>query len=63
MVKLSKAQRKAVFKLWTRLPEETRPTYRAFRGTVEGEFYGGGAVLVKWHNMYIGIEPDGYAHS
>lgn len=61
MVRLSKAQRKALHRVWLRNNNDM--SYRQFRRTVEGEFYGGGAVLVKWGNIWLGIEADGYTHS
>ncbi len=34
--------------------------YRAFRRTVVA---GGGCIMVRWCNMWLGIERDGYTHS
>ena len=42
---------------------ETLLTYREFRRTVEGLFGGNGCIMVKWCGMWLGIEPDGYAHT
>lgn len=61
MVRLSKAQRKSLHRVWLRNPNNM--SYRQFRRTVEGEFFGGGAVIVPWCGMWLGIEPDGYTHS
>ena len=35
-------------------------TYLQFRRTVAA---GWGCIMVKWCNMWVGIEPDGYAHT
>ena len=40
--------------------EYGRLNYRAFRRTVQPGF---GCIMVPWHNMWLGIEPDGYTHS
>lgn len=90
MVKLTKAQRAAVFKVWVRTVEDTdafklevhrsrcsmrQPefrlrsslalsiSYRRFRKTVQPLFFGDGCVMVKFSNMWLGIERDGYTHS
>lgn len=56
---ITKAQRKAIAKLYARM--EVKPgTYRDFRKTVQ---YGHDCLMVYWCNMWIGIEPDGYTHS
>lgn len=61
MIKTTKAQRKAIYKLWGRL--ESRPSYRAFRQTVMGTIGMDGAVIANWSGMFIAIETDGYCHS
>jgi len=58
MVKLTRAQRKALLKLYRR--DERGLTYRAFRRTV---YPGHGWVSVAWRGMYVGIEPDGHTHT
>jgi hypothetical protein len=63
MVKLTKAQRESVKRLWRRLDESGRPPFREFRRTVAPMFGGDGAVFLPYCGMWIGIEPDGYAHS
>ena len=35
-------------------------TYREFRRTVVSGF---GYIMVPWCGMWVGIEPDGYAHT
>lgn len=61
MVKTTRAQRIALLKLYNRT-DKTR-TYRDFRKTVLATYYMGGTVMVPFHSMWVGIEPDGYAHS
>ncbi len=39
---------------------ETLLTYREFRRTVQD---GWGCIMVEWCGMWLGIEPDGYAHT
>ena len=39
------------------------PTYREFRRSIQPEFCGRGAILVRWCGMTLGIETDGYCHS
>jgi len=83
MIKLTRAQRVALKRLFDREPiitheasheiksktlvtrthTQTRLTYRGFRKQVMPMFMGDGAVLIKWGNMWLGIETDGYTHS
>jgi len=58
MIKLTKAQREALYKVWLRSDSST--DYRAFRRTVQP---GPGCVMIHWRSMWLGIEPDGYTHS
>jgi hypothetical protein len=58
MVRINKAQRAALHRVWSRDPQGQ--TYRQFRATVEP---GPDCVLVRWCGMWLGIEPDGYTHS
>ena len=58
--KLTKQQQQALVKLWKR--HSGVLSYRQLRRTVRLELYGS-AVMLRWCNMWIGIEPDGYAHS
>lgn len=39
------------------------PSFLAFRRAVQPQLCGDKAVMVRWCNMWIGIEPDGYTHS
>lgn len=61
MVKLNKAQRKALHRLWQR--DSQNMTYRQFRSTVQPYFGGDQCVIVQWCKMWLGIEADGYTHS
>lgn len=58
----SKAQRKALKKLWLRL-EVPRLPYRKFRRAVQPTFCMDNCIMVPMHNMWIGVETDGYTHS
>lgn len=61
MVKLNRAQRQALYRVWQRGDTGTgASTYREFRATVQP---GWGCVMVQWCGMWLGIEPDGYVHS
>jgi hypothetical protein len=57
---MTKAQRKALFIVYTR--DNQGMTYRAFRRTIVRASYDN-SVMVKWCGMWLGIEPDGYTHS
>ena len=66
MVRTTKAQRetlkrKCVEQNWS-LARQNKPlfTYREFRRTVHA---GWGCIMVQWCGMWVGIEPDGYAHT
>jgi len=58
MTRLTRDQRKSLKAIYDRQPLGV--TYRQFRRTVEPGF---GYVMVPWCGMYVGIEPDGYAHT
>lgn len=58
MVKLNKAQRQALHKVWQR--DNQNLSYLQFRKTVQP---GWDCVMVKWCGMWLGIEQDGYTHS
>lgn len=57
-VYLNKAQRKALFAVWSRGAEFI--SYREFRARVVAGY---DCVMVPWCNMWLGIEKDGYTHS
>lgn len=53
----TKAQRKALKRVWLRDPAVP---YRSFRRSVQ---WGHGYVMVQFAGMWLGIEQDGYTHS
>lgn len=61
MVITNKAQRVALLKLFTRNPDNAK-TYKEFRKRIFSAF-GGDCIMIRWCDMYIGIEKDGYTHS
>lgn len=61
MLRITKAQRKAVYAKWLAAP--TFKTYREFRLSVQPTFGCDGAVVVQWCGMWLCIEEDGYCHS
>lgn len=79
MVKTTRLQREALFRVFQRdfpswLTPYTRSMpgytgdvfkvpsiqYRRFRAKVQP---GPGCIMIEWHDMWLGIEPDGYTHS
>ena len=73
MVKLTREQRVALKRVFDRTPINSSGsalvrqsemkyalTYREFRKTVQPGY---DCVMVKWCNMWLGIERDGYTHS
>lgn len=58
MVKLNKAQRQALHRVWQR--DNQNLSYLQFRKTVQP---GWDCVMVPWCGMWLGIEQDGYTHS
>lgn len=75
MVKTTKAQRKALARLYGRIladwqeqpigdePKLVPPTYRDFRKKVQPTIGCDDAVMVPYAGMWVGIETDGLAHS
>ena len=61
MVTLTRPQRISVHHKWTQNDQDM--AYRQFRKTVLPEMGSKDAVMVKWSNMWLGIEADGYTHS
>lgn len=59
MVKLTREQRVALKRVYDR-GDNPEQSYKQFRATV---LPGSGCVMVKWCNMWLGIEKDGYTHS
>ena len=66
-VKTTKAQRKAIWKLYARafLTGEGLPvkSYKSFRKTVQPTIACDNAVVVPWAGMFVCIETDGYTHT
>ena len=67
---LTKQQSAALKRIYNRGPvypefgDKTKPyTYREFRRCVQPTFCMDNAVIVRWNNMWIAIERDGYAHT
>jgi hypothetical protein len=79
MVKTTRAQREALFRVFQRdfpswvspgkriSASQLRPVptvqWRRFRKLVQPEIGGYGAVMLPWKGMWLGIEKDGYTHS
>ena len=63
MIKTTREQRVALKRYWLRIDKWKRPTYCAFRYTVQGYFAVPGPIVVPWCGMFIVIETDGYGHS
>ena len=61
MVTLTRPQRISVHRKWAQNDQDM--AYRQFRKTVLPEMGSKDAVMVKWSNMWLGIEADGYTHS
>jgi len=59
-MKLTKEQQKSLYRVWKH--QNPGVSYLAFRRSVVPELYGK-AIMVKANSMWIGVEPDGYAHS
>ena len=58
---LTKAQRHALYRVWMR-DETIAPSYLAFRRQVIPSAMMD-CIMILWHGMWLGIEPDGYTHS
>lgn len=64
MGKITRAQREALKRVYDRMEEAARPPYREFRRSVQGPFYRNDpCVMVKYGNIWLGVEADGYTHS
>ena len=58
-MKLTKDQSLSLKRIYDR-DRKVAPTFLAFRRRVHP---GPGCVMIPWKTMWIGIEPDGYAHT
>ena len=79
MVRTTRAQREALFKVFQRdFPSFVSPgkrlrtgqlmpaptiQYRRFRKLARPLFGDDGCIMLPWHGMWLGIEKDGYTHS
>ena len=62
MVRTTKAQRKALKRMYDRW-EVPLMSYKAFRLGLRPTFGCDGAVAIEWCRMWLCIEHDGYTHS
>jgi len=60
MIKITKAQQRALLEVYNRRPGQLG-SYLAFRRTARVHY--GDCVMVPWAGMILGIETDGYTHS
>ncbi len=66
MVRTTREQRETLKRKWVeqnyrrKMNWQHALTYSQFRRTVEA---GCGCIMVLWCGMWLGIEPDGYAHT
>jgi hypothetical protein len=54
-------QAKALVGVYLRDP--MRMSFAAWVEKLRPEFGGGGAYMIEWAGMWLGVEPDGYTHS
>lgn len=60
---LTKPQQLALLHLFQRSPDGS-PSFLAFRRRVLPPIFAAEPyIIIHWHGMWIGIEPDGYTHS
>jgi hypothetical protein len=60
VTKITKNQQEALLRKWKQADQGM--TYLQFRRTALPMFCDP-AIVIKWCNMYLAIEPDGYTHS
>jgi hypothetical protein len=56
--KITKQQQIAIKRKYNQ--DNQNMSYLQFRRTVQ---HGYGCLMLRWCNMWLGIEPDGYTHS
>lgn len=61
MIMLTKEQITSLKRIYDRTKLDM--SYRKFRESVSGTIGCDGAVVVRWCNMWLCIERDGYTHS
>ena len=59
MVRVNRAQRQALLRVWLR-GDSGFSSYLQFRRTVQP---GWDCIMVRWCGMWLGIEHDGYVHT
>lgn len=59
------AQAKTLHRKWSQLQDrgDLAPSFDALLDSAEPYIGGDGAILVPWCGVWLGIEPDGYAHT
>lgn len=62
MLRLTKAQSKALLRLYRRA-EAPAESFLTFRRKARPMFDRSGGIMIHWCGMWLGIEPDGYCHS
>ena len=55
-------QIESLHKLWQRHSQGFATFYQFLKST-EGLIGGSGCVMVRWCNMWVGVENDGYTHT
>jgi hypothetical protein len=58
---LSKEERKAIYKKYKQNPDNSK-SYKNFRQRVYYDSLNG-CLILKWCDMWVGIERDGYTHT
>jgi hypothetical protein len=60
-MKLTKKQQLKLKQKWQQ--DDQGLSYMQFRRGAVPMIAGDGCIVVRWCNMWLGIEPDGHAHS
>ncbi len=61
MITLTRPQRISVHRKWAQ--NNQNMSYKRFRKTAQPEIGSTDAIMIRWCNMWLGIEADGYTHS
>jgi hypothetical protein len=61
-MRITKNQTQALAKLYSRM-ESPGESFLSFRRKAGPMLCGDGALVIRWCDMWIAIEPDGYCHS
>jgi hypothetical protein len=68
-MKITKAQQKAIKRLYDRAPmykrlgDEERISYKEFRKTAMPTCGCDNAIAISWAGMWVCVETDGYSHT